>query len=161
MIEVSIRDRLVLDALDDLVRILRPVAQSIVRVFVVGSATKVSGEVRDIDFLVAYRNLEYQALAQRVRRAARDSGVARMLQIECLEQGYSNCPSWPKSDPPAIHLLLFEEGRTSPSQKLLNWRATALDVTRLIKERGPERAPRDRSRQGLITDGDGLGAVGD
>lgn len=114
------------EAFGDLRRLLGGLGSLIDKIELFGSTLAISvTEARDIDFFVGYRNATFEEM--RVKLLS--NSLARNVVIESLDATYTNCPKWDTSRPLTLHIILYQEGISEFSEKLVRTRQTAVDVT--------------------------------
>lgn len=117
------------DALRDLTRLLSGLGPLVDRVELFGSTLTIPiGEARDIDFFVGYRDASFDE----VRRRLLGTPLPRNVAVESLDATYQNCPKWTTERPLTLHIVLYRDGVSEFSEKLIRTRRAAVDVTAAV-----------------------------
>ncbi len=118
------------DAYSDLKSIISGVDEKIDSIQLFGSTLLIPiEESRDIDFFISYKNIEFEKLRSILLESA---SSIRPVVIENHEGVYKNCPSWERTTPHTIHIILYRKGASSYSEKLIRTMEKSIDVTKKI-----------------------------
>jgi len=109
--------------------LLKAYSKEIINVSLFGSTltTKVN-EAQDIDFLVAFRNGNYDDIKSNILL----QNIGRKVVVQRADNGYSNHPDWPKETPVPLHILFYDYDKNNLKPKMLQTKNTAIDITDLV-----------------------------
>ena len=116
-------------AIHDIRALLKGHSDKIVCVSLFGStlSTKVN-EAQDIDFLVSFRNGDYQNIKNDILM----KDIGRKVVVQRADNGYSNHPDWPRELPIPLHILFYDHDKSNLKPKMMRTRDTAIDITDLV-----------------------------
>ncbi len=86
-------------------------------------------EAKDIDFFISYKSIGFD----KIRNQLLSNNMERHIAIENQESAYSNCPPWTNERPLTLHIVLYREGKSQFSEKLLRTKEKSLDITAIVK----------------------------
>lgn len=116
-------------AFSDMKRLLSGLGSLVEKVELFGSTLKIPiAEARDVDFFVGYRGITFED----VHKAIIETLLPRNVVVESIDASYTNCPKWTTERPLTLHIILYQEGKSEFSEKLLRTRQDAVDVTSMI-----------------------------
>lgn len=117
------------DALEDLRSLMVQSVVDVRKIELFGSTLRTScDEAQDIDFFVDYGG----GIFSEAKAALEGSVNGRRVVVQNLEASYANCPAWPRELPLTIHIILYRNGISHFSEKLVRTRAHSIDVTDLV-----------------------------
>ena len=85
-------------------------------------------EAKDIDFFISYKGIDFNSMRSKLL----NSVIGRNVAVENHEASYSNCPIWSSERPLTLHIILYREGISDFSKKLLKTKEKAIDITREV-----------------------------
>jgi len=116
-------------AIRDVKCLLEKHKKNIVSVSLFGSTlTTRIDEAQDIDFLVSFRDADYN----RIKEEMLANDIDRKLVIQRADNGYSNHPDWPKEKPIPLHILFYDHDKCNLKPKMMKTLTTAIDITKLV-----------------------------
>ena len=117
------------EAFGDLRRLLSGLGSLVEKVELFGSTLTIPvREARDIDFFVGFRNATFDD----VRRRLLANSLPRNVVVESVEGFYTNHPKWNTTRPLTLHIILYRDGVSEFSEKLVRTRQAAVDVTSVV-----------------------------
>ena len=121
----------IVEAIRDLKKIIGNYKSTIESIQLFGSALTIPiEEAKDIDFFIAYKNIDFDTL----RNNLQSTNIGRNIAVENHEAEYSNCPIWDKKRPLTLHIVLYREGISNFSEKLLRTKEKSIDITNEVLE---------------------------
>lgn len=118
------------NAISDLKKLIAGNVQNIVSVSLFGSTVDMHiDKAEDIDFFIAYKNSDFDM----IRNDILTVNIGRNIIVESHEAQYTNHPTWTRETPLRIHIILYRDGISEFSEKLLRTRKSSIDITHLIK----------------------------
>lgn len=85
-------------------------------------------KAKDIDFFISYKDVEFEML----RNKLLNNNLQRNVAVENHEAKYSNCPIWDNKRPLTLHIVLYREGISEFSKKLMSTKQNSIDMTELV-----------------------------
>lgn len=120
-------------AISDLRTVIRDSMEHIESIQLFGSSLTIPiEEAKDIDFFISYKDLEFD----KIRKQLLDNNLGRHVAVEDQESRYHNCPPWTESRPLTLHIVLYRQGKSHFSEKLLRTKEKSLDITSIVKGTG-------------------------
>lgn len=125
----TIQHPVIQKAISDLQKLLFDLMDNIKEVKLFGSTLKIPiEEAKDIDFLVDYAGDSFNHLKKQIESI----NIGRRVIVQNMEMGYANCPTWEKTDPLTLHILLYQKGKSMLSKKAIETEKYAQNITNSI-----------------------------